>query len=264
MEVLVIGVGAMGSLLSGHLRLSHNVYAYDLNPNRMEEVCEELGLRPQRELRDLRKFDLALVCTPISEVPRVLKKLGGEMRKGSAIMEISSVKSPVIERMRELRGAGFIAVSFHPLFGPGIRDLSSGRAAVVEVGNLEEEVSLLSSLFPFEIIPMSLEDHDRAMAWLALIHLITNAFLSSSDSYADLLIEASTPTISHFLKLAIAALTQSERLSQELIALNPYFETSFAKFSSELNSKEFARIRAKIRKWRELMSPEEAYASLYE
>lgn len=264
MEILIVGVGAMGSLFSKHLRVHHEVSVYDIDPKRVEELSRRSGLKPKWELRDLSSFDAALVCTPISEIPRVLRELSKEMRKSSLIMEISSVKSPVIDSMRQLRELGFTGISFHPLFGPGIRDLSSGRAALVEVSDLEEEISLLSSLFPFEIIPMSLEDHDRAMAWLALIHLISNAFLSSSDDSADLLMRVRTPTISQFLRIALSTLTQSERLSQEMISLNPYFEECLRTFSSELSSKNFGEIRREIRRWLDLMSPEEAYSSLYD
>ncbi len=263
MEILVVGSGAMGSLFSRYLSERHEVSVYDVDRSRVEHLREKLNVKPLSELEDISSFDAALVCVPISKVPSVVEALGRKMRSGSVVMEVSSVKSPVIESMRRLGMRGISGISFHPLFGPGLRELSSGKAAVIEVRDLEEEMSYLSSLFPFELIPMGLEEHDRAMAWLGLIHLITNAFLSSSDSYSEELSKASTTTISWFLKVAIATLTQDESLSQELISNNPYFEDCLRDFIADLRSRDFRRIRGRIGRWLERIKPEDAYELLY-
>jgi prephenate dehydrogenase len=262
LEILIIGVGEMGKLFSSYLSEEHQVAIYDLDRRKVEEIADE-RIKPLSDLSDLKDFESALLCVPISKVPGLVEELSGKMRKGSVIMEISSVKSPVIGSMRKLPRIGIKGISFHPLFGPGIGDIRNGRAAVIEVTNIEDEISYLSSLFPFELIPMSLEDHDRAMAWLGLIHLITNSFLSSSDDDSDLLRSASTKTISWFLRVSAATLNQSEVLSQELITQNPYFEEALGKFLKELNSRDFKEIRGKIKKWLEIIDIKGSYELLY-
>lgn len=263
MEILIVGAGAMGSLFTRYLSERHEVSVHDVDRSRVEELSGKLDIKPQWELKGLRNFDSALICTPISTVASIIEVISEEMREGSVIMEVSSVKSPVIGAMRRLKLRGILGISFHPLFGPGLRELSSGKAAVIEVSDLEKELSYLSSLFPFKLIPVSLEEHDKTMAWLGLIHLITNAFLSSSDRCSEALISMSTTTISWFLRVAIATLTQGENLSQELITQNPYFEGCLRDFLSDLESKDFRRIRGKIRRWIERINPEESYKLLY-
>lgn len=262
MEILIIGAGEMGKLFSRYLSEEHQVAIYDLDRRKVEEIADE-KIKPLSDLSDLREFESALLCVPISKVPGLVEELSGKMRKGSVVMEISSVKSPVIGSMRKLPSIGIKGISFHPLFGPGIGDIRNGRAAVIEVTSIEDEISYLSSLFPFELIPMSLEDHDRAMAWLGLIHLITNSFLSSSDDDSYLLRSASTKTISWFLRVSAATLNQSEALSQELITQNPYFEEALEKFLKELNSRDFKEIRRKIKKWLEIIDIKGSYEFLY-
>jgi len=262
LEILIIGAGEMGKLFSKYLSEEHCVSIYDLDSRKVASISGE-RIKPLSDLSDLESFESALLCVPISKVPRLVEELSGKMRKGSVIMEISSVKSPVIESMRNLWRLGIKGISFHPLFGPGIGDIRYGRAAVIEVTNIEEEISYLSSLFPFELIPMSLEDHDRAMAWLGLIHLITNSFLSSSDDDSNSLRLASTKTISWFLRISAATLNQSEALSQELISQNPYFEEVLGKFLKELNSRNFKGIRGKIKKWLEIIDIKDSYEFLY-
>ncbi|MEM3371836.1 MAG: prephenate dehydrogenase/arogenate dehydrogenase family protein [Candidatus Korarchaeum sp.] len=263
MEILIVGAGAMGSLFSKYLLEEHEVSVHDIDRSRVEELSRRLCVKPQWELRGLGNFDSALVCTPISTVAPIVEVISREMREGSVVMEISSVKSPVIGAMRKLKLRGILGISFHPLFGPGLREFSSGKAAVIEVSDLKEEISYLSSLFPFKLIPMSLDEHDKAMAWLGLIHLVMNAFLSSSDEYSEALASASTTTISWFLRVAMATLTQGENLSQELITQNPYFEGCLRDFLSDLGSKDFGKIRGKIKRWVRIMDPEEAYKLLY-
>ena len=207
-------------------------------------------------------YEAALVCVPISSTSSVIDLLAERMRAGSLLVEISSVKTPVMESMRRAHSRGMRTVSIHPLFGPGIGRLCEGRAAIVEVADLEEEMDIASGIFPFELIPVSLEEHDRSMAWLALAHLLLNTFLSASDREADLLLNLQTTTLSWFTKLAAASLTQSDELTSELIELNPYFPEVLRSFLGDL-SPDMRRIRAKIRRWRDLLDLRGSYRSLY-
>ncbi len=266
MEVLVVGAGAMGRVLASYLshRKSVRVSVYDIDRSKSMMLSREIGGRALEELDDLEEYDMALLCVPISSIPRMVDLLADKMREGSTVVEISSVKSPVMDAMRRAARIGLRPISLHPLFGPGIKDLSKGKAAIVEVTDLEKEVGLASEIFPFELIPVDVEEHDRAMAWLALTHLILNAFLSSSDGDAELLTSLSTTTLGHFIRLAAASLTQNEVLTRELMELNPYFPSVLHTFVERLSKRDVSEIRAEIRRWLELIDLREAYSSLYE
>jgi prephenate dehydrogenase len=100
LEILIIGVGEMGKLFSSYLSEEHQVAIYDLDRRKVEEIADE-RIKPLSDLSDLKDFESALLCVPISKVPGLVEELSGKMRKGSVIMEISSVKSPVIGEHEE-------------------------------------------------------------------------------------------------------------------------------------------------------------------
>ncbi len=261
MEILLIGAGAMGSLLGSYLSKNHNLAIYDIDTSKSERLALKVGGKSLAELGELENYDAALVCTPISKTSRIVSSLSGGMSSGSIIMEISSLKSPVMDSLKEASRKGIKAISLHPLFGPGLRDLKKGRAALIRVKDLREEASLTSKIFPFHLIPVETEEHDRAMAWLALIHLIFHAFLKSSDVDSDLIYKLLTTTSDRFLELAISSLTQSSELTEELISLNPYFPEIFGKFTKALLRKDISEMSES--KWVKIRDPYEAYISLY-
>ncbi len=184
MEILVVGAGALGSVLAEYLAGRHSLSIYDTDGSKSSSLADRVGGKSLRDLGDLSSFDAVVISVPISVTPSVIRAGSGKMKEGSCIVEVSSVKSPVIPSMREASRRGLGTVSIHPLFGPGLDDLSKGRAALVPIVDVDGELALASSLFPFEYVVIDAEDHDRAMAWLALAHLILHAFLSSSEGEA--------------------------------------------------------------------------------
>ncbi len=261
MEILLLGAGAMGTLLGSYLSKNHDLIIYDVDRSKSERLAREIGATFLTDLK-ARSYDMALICAPISETSRIVDSLSEEMSSGSIIMEISSLKSPVMNSLRRASSRGMRVVSLHPLFGPGLRDLTKGEAALVRISDPREEFSIASTMFPFHLIPIEAEEHDRAMAWLALVHLLLRTFLKSSDAYAELISKLLTTTLNRFLELAVSSLTQSDELTEELISLNPYFPEVFDMFIKVLLQKDVT-MKDEI-KWLRIKDPYKAYRSLYE
>ncbi|MDK2384191.1 MAG: prephenate dehydrogenase/arogenate dehydrogenase family protein, partial [Candidatus Korarchaeota archaeon] len=206
-------------------------------------------------------YDVVVISVPISATPSVIRDVSSKMN-GGTIVEVSSVKSHVVPSMREASGRGIETVSIHPLFGPGLSDLSRGRAALIPIVNAERELEISSSLFPFEHVIVSVEDHDRAMAWLALVHLILHAFLSSSEGEAEVIKSLETTTLRWFLRLGASSLLQSESLTEDLVKENPYFQEVLDHFLSSM-SRDVGQLRKRLRRWIDLLDLESSYRSLY-
>ncbi len=266
MDVLIIGAGGMGTLFSKLMYKEHEVSVYDKDPTKSESLANQLAVKPIQKLEKINNYGLVLLSIPISAMSALIEKLSLEMRKGSILVEIASIKFPVIKSLRKARIRGINTISLHPLFGPGIRDPSKGKAAVVEVMDIEEEMSLASMIFPFQLIPTNEKEHDGVMAWLGLIHLILNSYLASSDDDAHNISKLFTTTLQAFTKLAASTLTQNSRLTQELIDLNPEFPKKLSIFLKTLAEryKDIDSMRSSIRAWKSLLDIEDAYISLYE
>ena len=266
MDILIIGAGGMGTLFSKLMHEEHEVSVYDKDPKKSEALASQLAVKPIQKLEKIDKYGLVLLSVPISAISTLIEKLSFEMRRGSILVEIASIKFPVIEGLRKARRRGINTISLHPLFGPGIRDPSKGKAAIVEVMDIEEEISLASTIFPFQLIPTNEEEHDKVMAWLGLIHLILNSYLASSDEDAHNISKLFTTTLQAFTKLAASTLTQDSRLTQELIDLNPEFPKKLSIFLETLTEryKDIDGMRSSIKAWKSLLDIEDAYRSLYE
>jgi len=261
LEVLVIGAGALGSVLAEYLVREHPVSVYDVDKGRSSRLADRIGGRPIESLEGPLSYDVVVISVPISATPSVVREVSAKMDEGT-IVEVSSVKSPVVPSMREASEKGIETVSIHPLFGPGLKDLSTGRAALIPIVNAERELEISFSLFPFEYVIVNVEDHDRAMAWLALIHLILHAFLSSSESEAEVIKSLETTTLRWFLRLGASSLLQSESLTEDLIKENPYFQEVLDRFLRSM-SNDVRLLRKRLRGWMELLDLESSYRSLY-
>jgi len=260
LEILVVGAGALGSVLAEYLAREHSLSIYDVNKDRASQLAHRIGGKYLETIDP--SYDVIVICVPISATPGVIRDVSSRMM-GGMIVEVSSVKYPVISPMKEANRRGIKTISIHPLFGPGLKDLSKGKAALIPIANADEELELASSLFPFEYVVVNQEDHDRAMAWLALIHLILHAFLSSSEGDAEVIRSLETTTFRWFLRLGASSLLQSESLTEDLIRENPYFRETLNRFLASINE-DLGGLRKRMRRWVELLDLESSYRSLYE
>jgi chorismate mutase/prephenate dehydrogenase len=74
-------------------------------------------------------YDVIVVATPLAVSGRILAQLA-VLKPPGLIFDIGSLKTPLIDGLRELERAGCKVASVHPMYGPGTR-LLSGRHLVV-------------------------------------------------------------------------------------------------------------------------------------
>ncbi|MGZ7160482.1 MAG: prephenate dehydrogenase/arogenate dehydrogenase family protein, partial [Methanobacterium sp.] len=74
--------------------------------------------------------DVVIISVPISALPEVITEISPYLKKGSLIMDVTSVKEKPTQIMHEHVGEGVEIVPTHPLFGPRIRSLD-GQVVVL-------------------------------------------------------------------------------------------------------------------------------------
>ena len=165
-------------------------------------------------------YDVIVVAAPLAVSGRILAQLAVLEPKG-LVFDIGSLKSPLLDGLRELERAGCRVTSLHPMYGPDTR-LLSGRHLIVCDAGCAEATAAARELFGstmVEQIDMSLEDHDRLIAYvLGLSHALNIAFftaLAESGEAAPKLAQMSSTTFD-------AQLLVSEAVAQDNPAL--YFE----------------------------------------
>jgi len=124
--------------------------------------------------------DSIVLAVPPDSVEDVVAKYDGLLRGDCLLVDISSVKVPVL---RSLRSQARPVLSIHPFFGPSVKSLEGMSVAVVHpkrlYGRSREIVQDLRRSGAL-IVRCTPELHDRAVSYtLALPHLLGAIYASS-------------------------------------------------------------------------------------
>jgi chorismate mutase/prephenate dehydrogenase len=171
--------------------------------------------------------DIIVVATPLGATGDILTELARRRPRG-LVFDVGSIKTPLRRGLDALRAAGVKVTSLHPMFGPDT-DLLSGRHVIfVDLGSsaaLEEAQSLFAATMAEQVV-MSLDDHDRLIAYvLGLSHAVNIAFftaLAESGEAAPRLARLSSTTFDAQLEVATNVSRESPALYFEIQALNEY------------------------------------------
>jgi chorismate mutase/prephenate dehydrogenase len=106
-------------------------------------------------------YDVIVVATPLAVSGRILAQLA-VLKPPGLVFDIGSLKTPLIDGLRELRQAGCKVTSLHPMFGPDTRLLSGRHLIFCDAGSAEAtaEARALFSATMVEQLDMGLDDHD--------------------------------------------------------------------------------------------------------
>lgn len=188
---------------------------------------------------------LILLATPIQVTAERIMELAA-IAPAAVILEIASVKTPLLSAIAEARRAGLRLASIHPLFGPGVTTLA-GRHVVMIEGGSPEAAELARSLFAAtaaKLVEMSLQEHDRLMAEvLVLSHALNIGFAAAlaaaSESHARLLSISST-TFERQLAVAREVVAENPALYFEIQRLDPHAAQARRAFRQQLERLERA------------------------
>ena len=172
-------------------------------------------------------FDVIVVAAPLAVSGRILAQLAVLKPKG-LVFDIGSLKSPLLDGLAELRAAGCRVTSLHPMYGPDTRLLSGRHLIFCDAGDPQAtaDAKELFAATMVEQLDMSLEDHDRLIAYvLGLSHALNIAFftaLAESGEAAPRLAKMSSTTFDSQLLVSAAVAKDNPRLYFEIQNLNKY------------------------------------------
>jgi len=235
---IIGGAGRMGRLFARYfIQRGDEVVISDVNWEEAVRFAGSLNAEAvQSNSEAAGSSELIVICTPVMDVPKVVDEIIHDLSESAIVMEISSIKSPVISAMRMVAEAGGRPLSIHPLFGPGAGDPSGERMALIPISDEKYEVELARSIFPnASIIPVDLERHDRIMAFaLSLTHLINVVFASmiAEENIAELK-RIGGKTFRMQLLLCESVMMESPDLSAAIQMNNPFAIEYLERFASK-------------------------------
>ena len=171
--------------------------------------------------------DLIAVAAPILPSAEIIAELA-DTRTDALVFDIASIKTPLVQPLRQAAQAGLKVCSIHPMFGPDTRLLSGRNVLVMDVG-CEAAVMEAEALFAdtmAEVRRVELEEHDRLIAVvLGLSHAVNIAF-SSALSRTGLDVESlagiSSTTFKRQLEIARDVTSENPSLYYEIQQLNEH------------------------------------------
>jgi len=239
LKVAIIGgAGRMGAWFARYFS-SKGVLAV-LSDTRIKEagdVAYSTGAEVARtNIEAVRDTDVVLVCVPIDKIRDVIMEIAPHMKRGSILVELSSIKGQAMEAFREIASVGIKPLSIHPLFGPMAESLKDKTIVVVPVVDADMEAGLARKLFEeAEIVVSEQEEHNRVMAIVLSLTYFTNlAFakiLSEEDLFSLKRLSGTTFTVQ--LALTESVVSEDLDLVKSLLKENRFTERYIDRFISE-------------------------------
>jgi len=269
MQFAIIGAaGKMGSWFAGYFaRKGFTVSAFDVKPFAVA------GSNRAPSLREcVRDADFVLVCVPMQKTTELIRKCAKEMKKGSRLAEISSVKSatfPVLKKVRK----DLQVLCVHPMFGPGADGTKNLKMLLVPVRDKADEQAAAEQAFSGMSISAIADarTHDKSIAAvLGLTYFVNIAFagvISKEDLQA--LKQVGGTTFGFQSMLAESVMTDEPELAAALLRDNPYspaYITRYLKGAQELaRTKNLEPLLKKVkRNLQKQQDLQESYRRMYE
>lgn len=170
--------------------------------------------------------DLIVLAAPIEASAKLLQRLT-QAKVGATVLDIASVKGPLVDELRRAAEAGLRVASIHPMFGPDTRLLAGRHVLFMDCGSeaaLDQARELFGETMA-DCIDVPLEAHDGLMAWvLGLSHAVNLVFadaVARSGHSPGALAEIASTTFGRQLAIARDVTHENPALYFEIQRLNP-------------------------------------------
>ncbi|MDQ3233791.1 MAG: bifunctional chorismate mutase/prephenate dehydrogenase [Pseudobdellovibrionaceae bacterium] len=214
----------------------------------------------------INQYDLIVLATPMTVTDAMLKQLIALKPRG-LVIEICSLKSPVIDSILEAAAQGIRIASIHPMFGPDA-ELLAGKNIVFCTANglvSEEVLHLHFQQTSAQLITLDLQEHDRVMSYVLgsshLINLLYAGILSDSGESLQKLKSMGGTTFLQQTQVTGKVVAENQDLYYDIQALNDETPMLLQEFQTLLDAYRTA-IEEKDRKaFRRLMGRAETFFS---
>jgi prephenate dehydrogenase len=227
-QVAIVGAaGKMGSWFTSYFaQRGLSVSAYDINQKMLKTSSK---VKVQKSLRQcVQDADLVVVCVPVQKTPQVIKECTKNLKKGTIIAEISSVKGKTFAALKKI-SINFRPLCIHPMFGPGASKKIETRILLVPVRDEKTELKIANEIFQNAnvIVLPNARQHDKSIAIvLGLTYfanmVFTKVMSSSSGNNISMLKQISGTTFGLQSVIAESILTEEPDLIIALISENVY------------------------------------------
>lgn len=232
MNIGIIGLGLMGASFAKRLSLQKDktIYGIDQNGQTIQTALElniikEGSTNPDKLIKKCNLIILALYPTMIK--PWIVENQQ-YLESGTILMDISGVKTNIVEPVQAILREDLELISIHPMCGRESRGIDFAQADIFDNANyiivptnkntptaIEAAKQLGKDLRVKNISILSCEEHDRMIGFLSqLTHVIAVSLMNTHDN--SHLVEYTGDSFRDLTRIA----TINEDLWSELFLLN--------------------------------------------
>ncbi len=196
-KMTVIGVGLLGASLAKACKergLVEEISGYGRNRENLEKAkdLKIIDHCPADLGAAVSGADLIVLCTPVSTLVPLMQNLASEVRPGTLITDVGSVKEPIVKGIDKLVPKGVFFVGSHPIAGGEDSGLEASTADLYQDAKCivtptdatdkkaVEKISALWQAVGMKVVSLSAEEHDFIFGAVShLPHIVAYALMNT-------------------------------------------------------------------------------------
>lgn len=224
---IIGGSDGLGKTLIYYFREDFEVYITGRNHNKGREVAEKSGAKYIESNEELASIsDILVVSVPIQHTCSVIREVAPFMKKGSVMIDVTSVKEGPTRTMSEVLSEDVEYIPTHPVFGPRTTSLDNQ----VIVLTADKKGKWYSKVYDYlasknmRIIETSAEKHDFMMS---IVQVLTHfSFISTASAIEKLNVDISetedyeSPIYNLMIDMIARIVSQNPYLTYNIQSMN--------------------------------------------
>ena len=200
-NILIIGCGLLGSSLLRRIqkkKISKKIYIYEKSKSNIAKIkkLKLPGILVNKIEEGVKKSDLIIFCTPMSEYKKLILKINKFLNKNTIITDIGSSKLETSKIIKKYLRKDIEWTQSHPIAGSevsgpqhGKQDIFENKWCVLikEKNTLEKNLKMLTGFWKkmgSKVVIMTPEKHDKIFSITShLPHLIAYNLVKSAQDF---------------------------------------------------------------------------------
>lgn len=241
---IIGGSSGLGKTIVYYLRNDFDVFISGRDHKKGRDVADEAGVTYIESNEDLTALsDILIVSVPIHTTEGVIREVAPFMKRGSVMIDVTSVKEGPSRTMAEVLGDDVEYIPTHPIFGPRTTRLDNQVIVLTpdRKGKWYDRVYNYLDSKNMRIIETTAEKHDYMMS---IVQVLTHfSFISTASAIEKLKVDISetedyeSPIYNLMIDLIARIVSQNPYLTYYIQSMNengPKIRNTFADAVLEL------------------------------
>ncbi len=196
-KITVIGVGLLGASLAKACKeqgLANEILGYGRNRENLEKArtLKIIDYYSTDLSEAVKNADLIVLCTPVSAIAPLIQNMIADIRPGTLITDVGSVKDPIVREVEKLIPEGIYFIGSHPIAGGENSGLEASAANLYEGAQCIvtptsktdkkalEKISALWRAVGMDVTSLSPDEHDFIFGAVShLPHIVAYALMNT-------------------------------------------------------------------------------------